>query len=142
MQNAVRRIYIMSDIIVKTSKKKEIVNITNLVNSEIAKENISSGVCVLFAKHTTVSLTIADLDPGTDLDILDAFDAIIPKLKYRHPHDPSHVGDHILSALAGCCLTIPITGGICDLGTWQNIVLVELNGPRIREISIKLVKSD
>jgi thiamine phosphate synthase YjbQ (UPF0047 family) len=74
-------------------------------------------------------LTTADLDPGTDLDLLDAFDAIIPKLNYRHPHDPTHVPDHILSTLIGTSLLLPVKDREPLLGEWQRIVLVECDGP-------------
>jgi len=81
-------------------------------------------------------LTTADLDPGTDLDLLDAFDAIIPKLNYRHPHDPTHVPDHILSSLIGTSLLLPVKDGEPLLGEWQRIVLMECDGPRTRQIAI------
>jgi len=81
-------------------------------------------------------LTTADLDPGTDLDLLDAFDAVIPKLNYRHPHDPEHVPDHILSSLIGTSLLFPVKEGEPLLGEWQRIILVEFDGPRTREIAI------
>ena len=90
--------------------------------------------CHLFVLHTTAALTIADLDPGTDLDLLDALDTLVPKLRYRHPHDPSHVSDHILSSLIGTSLSVPVEGGELILGTWQRIILVEFDGPRSRQI--------
>lgn len=125
---------------VSSRKKKEIVDITDQVDDYIRDKGVKEGVCVLFLKHTSAALTTADLDPGTDLDYLDAFDAIIPKLNYRHPHDPSHVGDHINSAMIGTSLTIPIKEGALDVGVWQRVVLVELNGPKPREISIVLLQ--
>jgi secondary thiamine-phosphate synthase enzyme len=92
----------------------------------------------MLALHTTAALTTADLDPGTDEDMLDAFERIIPKLHYRHPHDPEHVPDHILSALIGTSLTLIVEQGALILGTWQRVILVELDGPRQREIAVAL----
>src|SRR5215475_10871473 len=109
---------------IKTRKKREILDITDEVQSTL-KTN-KTGICQLTVLHTTAALTTADLDPGTDLDMLDAFEAIIPKLRYRHPHDPSHVPDHILSTLIGTSVTQPVDAGRLVLGTWQRIVLVEL----------------
>jgi len=123
-------------IFVSSQKQKEIVDITDLINEELHKQHVDEGVCFLFIKHTTACLTTADLDPGTDLDMLDAFDAIIPKLHYRHPHNPAHVPDHILSSVIGPSLVMPIIHGEVDLGTWQRVVMVELDGPRKREISL------
>src|SRR5476649_490648 len=96
-------------------------------------------MCVLFVKHTTACITTADLDPGTDLDMLDAFEAIMPKLPYRHPHNPNHTPDHILSSIIGPSITVPIHKGILALGTWQRIVLIELDGPRQREIILSFL---
>ena len=127
---------------IKTYTKKSIVDITDKIDEILAKEEIDSGLCMLFIKHTTAALTTADLDPGTDLDMLDAFEAIVPKLHYRHPHNPSHVGDHIMASLIGSSVSIPFINGHLDLGVWQRLVLVELDGPREREISISIVNTD
>ena len=126
---------------IQSKRKKEVVDITDAVDEALGKSNISAGVCVLFLKHTSAALTTADLDPGTDLDYLDAFEAIVPKLHYRHPHDPSHVGDHIMSAMIGNSLTIPIQKGQLDLGTWQRVIMVEFSGPREREVTITVLQS-
>jgi secondary thiamine-phosphate synthase enzyme len=87
-------------------------------------------------------LTTADLDPGTDLDILDAFEAMIPKLRYRHPHNPQHVPDHILSALIGTSIALPFENRKLLLGTWQRIVLIELDGPREREVVVTVTPEE
>ena len=123
-------------IIVSSIKKKEIIDITEIINEEIVQSRKQEGVCVLFIRHTTAALTTADLDPGTDDDMLDAFEAIMPKLHYRHPHNPEHAPDHILSSLIGPSVVIPFRDGELDLGTWQRVVLVELDGPRPRNISL------
>jgi secondary thiamine-phosphate synthase enzyme len=64
---------------------------------------------------------------------------MIPKLKYRHPHDPSHVGDHIMSSIIGTSLTLPFENKNLALGTWQRVVLIEFDGPRERKIFIKII---
>ena len=127
----------MHKLSIKTHRKREIIDITDRVQQAITDK--FSGLCNLTVLHTTAALTTADLDPGTDLDMLDAFEALIPKLKYRHPHDPSHVPDHILSALIGTSVTQPIQGGELLLGTWQRLILVELDGPREREVVLTLL---
>ncbi len=126
-------------IIVSSRRRKEVLDITDTVNNIFVKKNISRGICVLFLKHTSAAITTADLDPGTDLDYLAAFEALIPKLDYRHPHDPTHIGDHINSAMIGTSLTIPIKDGQLDLGVWQRVILIEFNGPKEREISVAIL---
>src|SRR5690242_751910 len=130
----------MQKLLVKTHRKREVVDITDEVNRLLKKSYAEqSGICHLFILHTTAALTTADLDPGTDLDMLDAFDAMIPKLRYRHPHNPPHVPDHILSALIGTSIALPFKNGDLLLGTWQRVVLIELDGPRERELVITVV---
>jgi len=119
---------------IKTGKKREVLDITDEIESQLS----GSGLCHLLVLHTTAALTTADLDPGTDLDMLDAFEAMIPKLRYRHPHNPAHVPDHILSALLGTSLSLPFERGKLILGTWQRVVLIELDGPRPRELALSI----
>ena len=123
---------------IKTRNKREVLDITDLVEDQLGKNGSASGVCHLLVLHTTAALTTADLDPGTDFDMLDAFEAMIPKLRYRHPHNPAHVPDHILSALIGTSLSLPFDKRKLLLGTWQRIVLVELDGPRERELALSI----
>jgi secondary thiamine-phosphate synthase enzyme len=128
---------------IKTHRKREILDITEQVETLLRQEKgAGSGVCNLVVLHTTAALTTADLDPGTDLDMLDAFEKLIPKLNYRHPHDPGHVPDHILSALIGTSLTLLVENNSLVLGTWQRVVLVELDGPRTREVVVGFVNTE
>lgn len=123
---------------VTTQRKREILDITEQIEELLPD---ASGVCCLNVLHTTAALTTADLDPGTDLDMLDAFEAMMPKLRYRHPHDPGHVPDHILSSLIGTGVTLPAQSGSLILGTWQRVILVELDGPRERELSLQFLRA-
>ena len=127
----------MTRLTIPTHRKREVVDITDKVERELRSNSAHrNGVCHLLVLHTTAALTTADLDPGTDLDMLDAFEAMAPKLRYRHPHDPSHVPDHILSALIGTSVSLMVEDGALVLGTWQRVVLIELDGPRHREIAM------
>ena len=124
----------MKKLKVQTTRSREVMDITDEVEDFLKNLDESEGVLHLFLLHTTAALGIADLDPGTDLDILDALEAIMPKLSYRHPHDPDHVTEHILSTILGVSLTVPFAKNKPVLGTWQRIVLLEFSGPRHREI--------
>jgi secondary thiamine-phosphate synthase enzyme len=128
----------MPRLTIATHRKREILDITEQIEKHLAQAN---GICFVNVLHTTAALTTADLDPGTDLDMLDAFEAMMPKLRYRHPHNPEHVPDHILSSLIGTALTLPVESGALVLGTWQRVILVELDGPRQRELTLHFVKS-
>jgi len=130
----------MEKLIISTNQKEEVIDIGEKVENFIKKLNFSDArLCNLFLIHTTAALATADLDPGTDLDILDALREMIPKLKYRHPHNPEHVGDHILSTIIGQSLLLPLDNGKLVLGSWQKVVLLEFDGPRKREIYVTLI---
>jgi secondary thiamine-phosphate synthase enzyme len=128
----------MRRLTIETRKKREVLDITDLVERELKQNGSSSGLGHLFILHTTAALGTADLDPGTDLDMLDAFEAIVPKLAYRHPHNPAHVPDHILSTMIGTSLVLPFENRRLVLGTWQRVVLIELDGPRERELVLTI----
>lgn len=129
----------MPRITIESTKHKQVIDITDHAQKFLKDAPHKDGLLHLFVLHTTAALTTADLDPGTDLDMLDAFEEMIPKLAYRHPHDPSHVGDHIMSSIIGPEVTVPFEDGKLILGTWQRIVLIEFTGPRPREIVVTLI---
>jgi len=129
----------MQTIIIPTTKQKQVIDITEKINEHLASLTIPSGVCSSFLMHTTAALTTADLDPGTDLDMLDAFATMMPKLNYRHPHNPAHVPDHILSAMIGTSLMLPFEDKKLLLGQWQRVVLIELDGSRKRSIIVNIL---
>jgi len=129
----------MEEILIKTSKIKEVIDITDKVNDLLRNGNKKDGQVNILVTHTTAALTLADLDPGTDLDLLDAIEKMCPKLNYRHPHNPAHTPDQIMSAIIGTNLTLPFIRNSLILGDWQRVVLIELDGPRERRVIISLI---
>lgn len=130
---------LMKNIAITTKLKKEVVDVTEKIERKLERE---TGICLIFLLHTTAAITTADLDPGTDLDMLDAFEALMPRLQYRHPHNPEHVTDHIMASMLGASLVVPVENGKIKLGVWQRVVLVELDGPREREIIVQLITQE
>lgn len=122
-----------------TSEREEVADITGQVETIIKSQDKESGVCNVFVAHTTCAVTTADLDPGTDLDILEFLRKLVPNIKFRHPHDPSHAPDHILASIIGPSVSVPFENKKLILGTWQRIVLIELNGPRERNMKLTIV---
>ena len=129
----------MLTLMVQSRQAREVIDITDEVSSALRQGGVGEGMCYLFARHTTAALTVMDLDPGTDLDLLDALKAMVPALQYRHPHNPRHVPAHILSAIIGPSLLVPVWDGELRLGTWQRVVLLEFDGPRRREVSVSVL---
>ena len=126
----------MEKLTINTKAENTIVDLTPQIDDLVKKHINDRGLCHIFIPHTSAGLTTADLDPGTDQDLLDAYEAMVPKLKYRHPHDPSHVGDHIMSSLIGTSITIPCENGEMLLGPYQRVILVEFYGPKERTVYV------
>jgi secondary thiamine-phosphate synthase enzyme len=131
----------MQRLTIATNQSKQVVDITRDVQSVIKQAGFDQGICSVFITHTTAAITTADLDPGTDLDMLDAFTTMIPNLNYRHPHNPAHAPDHILATLVGPEVSVPVENSRLVLGTWQRIVLFEFDGPRRRQVIVSLIAS-
>ena len=126
----------MKTITIATKKYDQILDITETIETLLREAPTDDGLCSVFVSHTTCALTTADLDPGTDLDFLNALRHLLPDISYRHPHDPSHTPDHILSSIIGPSVIVPFRNRQLLLGTWQRIILVELSGPRRRTLHI------
>lgn len=123
-------------ITIPTTKKREVIDLTDLLAEQFRGHN---GHISLLVQHTTAAITTADLDPGTDLDLLDALQGMIPQLQWRHPHDPSHAPDHLLASIIGPGLVVPVKDGVLQLGRWQRVVLLEFNGPQQRAIEVSII---
>lgn len=122
---------------VSTRTKRQVVDITDLIEDQLPKTE--GGLVLITVLHTTAAVTTADLDPGTDLDLLDFLEGIIPDRRWRHPHNPEHAPAHLLSSIIGPSLALPYHDGRLPLGAWQRVVLVELDGPKPRSISLTML---
>ena len=92
------------------------------------------GLANAFAPHATAGLALIETGSGSDADLLDALDRLLPRDgRYRHAHGSSgHGADHVVPALVCPSVTLPVLGGTPALGTWQSLVLVDLNADNPR----------
>lgn len=124
---------------VKTGSLKEVVDLTERIQSLIRRAKMQEGLCALFVAHTTAALTTGEIGEGTEQDLLDVVEQIIPSIRFRHAHDPSHAWSHMAASILGPSLMLPVVGGLLALGTWQSIMLIELDGPRERTVHMTLL---
>ncbi|OQW37550.1 MAG: hypothetical protein A4E19_12780 [Nitrospira sp. SG-bin1] len=130
----------MGDILrIKTTATKEIVDLTDRLETVVRKANFQGGLCALFVTHTTAALTTGEIGEGTDDDLLEVVEEMIPQIRFQHAHDPSHAWSHMASSILGPSLTVPVSAGKLMLGTWQSVLLVELDGPRERTVQVTLI---
>ena len=129
------------EIILSTSKKQELIDITSQVNSIIKKSRIKSGLCSVFAAHATAAIIINEnYDPNICLDLLDALNKLIPSGIWRHDKVDGNADSHIKSAILCPSETMPVKNGQLDLGQWQSCMFAELDGPRgNRKINVTII---
>jgi len=126
---------------INTGSLKEVVDLTDQLQSLIRKTKMQEGICSIFVTHTTAALTTGEIGEGTEKDLLEVVEQMVPSIRFRHAHDPTHAWSHMASSILGPSLTIPVSGGKLVLGTWQSVMLVELDGPRERTIHVTLLAS-
>ncbi len=108
----------------------------------IDKSKVEEGVCLLFCPHTTAGLTINEnADPSVKSDILGVLNRLIPE-GAGYAHQEGNADSHVKSSLFGSSLTIFIQAGQLAFGTWQGIYFCEGDGPRQRQVWIKIVKQE
>jgi secondary thiamine-phosphate synthase enzyme len=124
---------------IETKRAKEAVDVTDRVNEAISSAGMQEGLCVLFVAHTTAALTTGEIGEGTEDDLLEVVEQVIPRIRFRHAHDPGHAWSHMASSLLGPSLALPVSAGRLILGTWQSVLLIELDGPRRRNLHVQLM---
>lgn len=118
---------------VDTSRRR-IVDLTSQVRDFCASQHGSDGLCNVFVPHATAGVAVIETGAGSDDDLVDTLERLLPRDdRYRHAHgSPGHGADHVLPGLVSPSVTIPVSGGEPLLGTWQSIVLVDLNRDNAR----------
>lgn len=129
----------MKEITVSTSKRQELVDITDKVKKFVGDSKVKEGVCSIFTPHATASIMINENhDPNVCLDIIECLNKLVPNGKWKHDCVDNNADSHIKSSIVGCSQTVPIKDGKLMLGTWQAIMLADFDGPRERKIIISI----
>ena len=110
-----------------TTGRERIVDLTGRASQFVAGRG--DGLLHVFAPHATAGLALIELGAGSDQDLEDTLDRLLPRDdRYRHQHgSPGHGADHVLPALVAPSLSVPVLDGRLALGTWQSLVLVDPN---------------
>ncbi len=130
----------MEKLKLKTNSRSELLDITEKVRRVVEQSEVNDGLCVVFCPHTTAGLTINEnADPSVQADIVKTLNKLIPE-NAGYAHQEGNSDSHIKSSLFGPSLTILIENYHLILGTWQGIYFCEGDGPRNREVWVKVVK--
>ena len=115
-------------LILNSSRNFEIIDITSMINDEI---DIESGIVNIFSKHSTSAIVVNENESGLlqDLELMLGY-LVSDKYSWQHDRIDNNAKSHLKSFLLSSSETIPISEGKLDLGTWQSVFFVELDGPR------------
>ena len=124
---------------IRTSRRTELKNVTDEVARAVRESGCNSGVCHLYVPHTTAGVLINEGDdPAVARDIEAALDRLVPH-NGDYAHAEGNSDSHIKTALVGSSETVFIENGRLALGRWQSIFFAEFDGPRSRELHLKIV---
>ena len=123
----------------KSRSRAELVDITDDIQRRIADAHFSQGYCHVFVPHTTAAVTINEsADPSVKVDMIAVLNRIVPwQADYRHLEGNSAA--HVKSTLVGVSEWVAVEDGRLVLGTWQGIFFCEFDGPRTRQVQVRLI---
>jgi secondary thiamine-phosphate synthase enzyme len=124
---------------IKTSRRTELRNVTAEIQNAVRASGCAEGVCHLYVPHTTAGVLVNEGDdPAVARDLEAALDKLVPR-SGNYAHAEGNSDSHIKTALVGSTETVWIEGGRLTLGRWQAVFFAEFDGPRTRELRIKIV---
>ncbi len=125
---------------IKTKNHTDFIDITDLVQEVVSKSPVDEGICTIFVPHTTAGVFINEnADPDVIYDVKNHLEKLVPWINnYRHLE--GNAAAHIKSILTGNSVNVIIKNKKLFLGTWQGIFFAEYDGPRSRNIYIKILR--
>ena len=129
----------MTTFTIDSHQRVELIDITARVRAAIRSSGIAEGLAVIYTPHTTAAVTINEnADPDVARDLVTAFNQLVPfDNHYRHVEGNSAA--HVKSSLVGASATLIVSAGAPLLGTWQGLWFCEFDGPRRRQIHVKVL---
>jgi secondary thiamine-phosphate synthase enzyme len=126
---------------VRTSHRSEMLDVTDRLEKLVGSHNLSNGMLIAYVPHTTAAVTINEnADPDVQHDVLKKLSELIPKSETYYRHGEGNSDSHVKTSLVGSSVTVLIERSRLVLGRWQGVYFCEFDGPRQREMHVKLVK--
>ena len=123
---------------INTNRNFEIIDITREINNLI---DINDGIISIFSRHSTSAIVVNENEAGLLKDLEFMLDNVVSdKFSYSHDNIDNNARSHLKSFLLSSSESLPVKNGKLDLGTWQSVFFVELDGPRYsRTITLTMV---
>jgi secondary thiamine-phosphate synthase enzyme len=127
----------------RSSKENDIIDVTKQTSDALRESGLNNGIINVFVAGSTAAITTIEYEPGLRQDFPKMLSRIAPKdIQYRHD-ETWHDGNghsHVRASLVGPSLTVPFSNGVLILGTWQQIVMLEMDTkPRERVLTIQIL---
>lgn len=124
---------------VETDAPISVTDITGRVDG-LVPESIERGVCTVFVSHTTAGVTVNEDEPRLVEDLKAVLAELVDDDRdFGHDEIDDNAAAHLQSVLLGSSVTVPVSNGSLDLGTWQSVLLVDGDGPRHRTIDVTVI---
>lgn len=125
----------------KTDERSQMIDISSDIQRYITDSKIKNGLCFVFIPHTTAAVTINEnADPDVRKDLKSILNKIIPWAD-DYLHMEGNSAAHMKTSLLGASETIAVENGKMILGTWQSVFFCEFDGPRTRNVVVKVIPS-
>lgn len=125
---------------VRTRERSQMIDITAIVRAQLKAQDILHGMAIVYVPHTTAAVTINEnADPDVKRDLLQKLQTMIPQSESYYQHAEGNSDSHVKTSLVGSSVTVLIENADLVLGRWQGIYFCEFDGPRQREVNVKLV---
>lgn len=128
----------MSTFGIETDERTQVLDVTDEVRAAVPED--ATGVCTVFVKHTTAGVIINEAENRLMGDIEDFLDDLVPDEGHAHDALDGNADSHLRATLLGSDVSIPVEEGEPALGTWQSVLFVECDGPRRREVVVRVVE--
>ena len=124
-----------------TSKDIELLDVTRDVEHVVEESRIESGLCLVHVPHATAAIVVNEAEPGLIQDIVRKIMEMFPRgAGYLHDRIDDNAHSHLAASFIGSSRVFPVQAGRLVRGTWQNILLVELDGPRsLRRLVVTVI---
>jgi secondary thiamine-phosphate synthase enzyme len=125
---------------VETSSRVQMIEVTSRIEKLIRQKNVRDGFVIIHNPHTTAAVTINEnADPDVQHDLLKKLSELVPKNENYYQHGEGNSDAHVKTALVGNSVTVLIENGKLVLGRWQGIFFCEFDGPRSRQLNVKII---
>lgn len=125
-----------------TKGDTDIIDVTSRVAGIVASSGVKDGIVLVFAPGSTAAITTIEYEPGLVFDLREALERLVPQDMYYEHHERWHDGNghsHIRASLLGQSRSFPVVNGDIMLGTWQQIIFIDLdNRPRSRRVLVQV----